>query len=224
MWQRGEAITSYHFLAPKTPETDCRSVRPSFKRPTGLDAPQFVRVRGGRLATVPPLGPVEFVVTPRVLPPPTDFSVRVDSSMAQAGESNQTIQSGGLGSSVRFGERGGVRFAQMSICQPRVPSPPQNPPLLNPQRLAHLPAQSYTNRPPHETIPLTSTGNPQSQSTHTQLVYTASCNITRAAVAWIGKPQILRDGPELLARGRKIGGGGGGLTSSVCSITTEPLV
>ncbi len=63
-----------------------QSVRPSFKRPTGLDAPQFVRVLGDRLATVPPLGSVEFIVTPRTLPPPTDFSVRIDSSLSQAGE------------------------------------------------------------------------------------------------------------------------------------------
>ena len=62
-----------------------QSVRPSFKRPTVLDAPQFVRVLGNRLATVPPLGPVEFIITPRTLPNPTEFSVRIDSSLSQAG-------------------------------------------------------------------------------------------------------------------------------------------
>ena len=62
-----------------------QTVRPSFKRPTVLDAPQFVRVLGNRLATVPPLGPVEFIVTPRTLPNPTGFSVRIDSSLSQAG-------------------------------------------------------------------------------------------------------------------------------------------
>lgn len=60
-------------------------VRPSFKRPTFLDAPQFVRVTGDRLATVTPLGPIEFIVTPRVLPNPTGFDARVDSSLANAG-------------------------------------------------------------------------------------------------------------------------------------------
>ena len=62
-----------------------QSVRPSFKRPPPSDAPQFVRVLGGRLATVPPLGGVELIVAPRILPPPTDFAVRLDSSIANAG-------------------------------------------------------------------------------------------------------------------------------------------
>lgn len=63
-----------------------QNVRPSFKRPTTMDAPQFVRVVGDRLATVPPLGPVEFIVIPRTLPNPTNFSVRIDSSLSQAGD------------------------------------------------------------------------------------------------------------------------------------------
>ena len=69
-----------------------RSVRPSFKRPTGLDAPQFVKVKGNRLATVPPLGPVEFIVTPRVLPTPTAFSVRIDSSLASTGRGSSQAE------------------------------------------------------------------------------------------------------------------------------------
>ena len=70
-----------------------QSVRPSFKRPVGSDAPHFVRVLGGRLATVPPLGPVEFVAVPRVLPAPTDFTVRIDSSLASAGIASAFKQS-----------------------------------------------------------------------------------------------------------------------------------
>lgn len=63
-----------------------KNARPVFRRPNNLDGPHFVRVKDNLLATVPPLGTVEFLVTPRVLPPPTSFSVRVDSSLANAGD------------------------------------------------------------------------------------------------------------------------------------------
>ena len=44
------------------------SALPNLRRPTEMDAPQFLRVRGeelGSLATVPPLGSIEFTVSPR---------------------------------------------------------------------------------------------------------------------------------------------------------------
>lgn len=79
-------------------ESDCvallstglfKNARPVFRRPNNLDGPHFVEVKGNQLATVPPLGTVEFLVTPRVLPAPTSFSVRIDSSLAKAGTISQ---------------------------------------------------------------------------------------------------------------------------------------
>lgn len=63
-----------------------KSVRPKLVRPGAFDCPQFVRVTGDRIASVPPLGPVEYVVTPRVLPKPLSFSVRIDSSLNREGK------------------------------------------------------------------------------------------------------------------------------------------
>ena len=62
-----------------------RNARPVFRRPNNLDGPQFVKVKEGVMATVPPLGTVEFLVTPRALPPPKSFAVRIDSSLSNAG-------------------------------------------------------------------------------------------------------------------------------------------
>ena len=62
-----------------------RNVRPSVKRPMSLDSPHYVKVAGNRMATVPPLGPVEFIVSPRIFPVPSSLSVRVDSSLGHAG-------------------------------------------------------------------------------------------------------------------------------------------
>lgn len=65
-----------------------KSVRPMARQATILEAPAFrvVRAPGGgiRVQMVPPLGSLEYIVTPRALPAIAELRVRIDSSLSGA--------------------------------------------------------------------------------------------------------------------------------------------